>query len=219
MRYGEFTFGMALRNLQIAHIVENEAREIYTKLSHEFAQEKKIAPSDIFRHEFQFGQEMYRSVVEHSEEMRNSQLIKPFLWEIWRQHLNLYLWEGMDMNVYSKRRLTGKHDYFVTKKAKIPQPPYCIIVEAKKDDFERGWGQALAAMKAAQILNKKQSAIHIPIYGIVSTGVYWQFGKLAENYFVFVPERWIGIFEPENPVDKILTCLDIIFSECEKNVK
>lgn len=218
MRYGEFTFGLALQEFHISHIVEFEDAESYKNLSSEFKQGKEITPSEIFQQEFNFGKEMYRSVVEHSEEMRNSQLIKPFLWEVWRQHSNLYLWEGIDMNVYSKRRLRGRPDYFVTKKSKIPQAPYCIIVEAKRDNFERGWGQALTAMIAAQMLNKKGD-FNIPIYGIVSNGVYWQFGKLNEDQFIFVPERLIGIFEPESPVEKILIFLHVIFSACEKNIQ
>ncbi len=50
-----------------------------------------------------------------------------------------------------------------------------MLVEAKQDNFEAGWAQCLAEMIAAQRLNETAQII---IYGIVSNGNLWQFGKL-----------------------------------------
>jgi hypothetical protein len=49
------------------------------------------------------------------------------------------------------------------------------MVEAKKDDFEGGWGQCLAAMLAAQMINGDDQLI---LQGSVSNGDVWQFGRL-----------------------------------------
>ena len=54
------------------------------------------------------------------------------------------------------------------------------MVEAKKDNFEEGWGQCLAELVAAQKLNNNQ---HNLVYGVVSNGKMWEFGNLQDNLF------------------------------------
>jgi hypothetical protein len=58
--------------------------------------------------------------------------------------------------------------------------PLLILVEAKKNDFEGGWGQCLAGLIAAQ---KIHSNDQLPVYGIVTDGELWQFGKLIQSEF------------------------------------
>ncbi len=56
--------------------------------------------------------------------------------------------------------------------------PVIIVVEAKKENINAGFGQCAAEMVAAQIFNQ-QAAIEITtIYGAVTTGSIWQFLKL-----------------------------------------
>jgi hypothetical protein len=55
-----------------------------------------------------------------------------------------------------------------------------VIIEAKRNDFEQGWGQCLAELVAAQKINQDSSR---PVYGIVTDGNLWQFGKLCEDTF------------------------------------
>jgi len=56
---------------------------------------------------------------------------------------------------------------------------------AKKDNFEEGWAQCIAEMIAAQKINQKMNESHnptsTPIFGIVSTGVIWEFAVLDDN--------------------------------------
>jgi hypothetical protein len=54
-------------------------------------------------------------------------------------------------------------------------------VEAKKDNFEEGWGQCLAELIAAQKLNNQPEQL---LYGIVSNGKIWEFGQLREQDFI-----------------------------------
>ena len=56
-----------------------------------------------------------------------------------------------------------------------------IIVEAKKDNFEEGWGQCLAELIAAQKMNSNQNS---RLFGIVSNGKLWEFAVLQEMEFV-----------------------------------
>ena len=56
--------------------------------------------------------------------------------------------------------------------------PIICVSEAKKENFNEGWAQGLAEMIAAQRFNQKEN---LEIFGIVTTGNFWQFGKLQEN--------------------------------------
>ncbi len=63
----------------------------------------------------------------------------------------------------------------------VLEPPLLVIVEAKKNDFEQGWGQCLSELYAAQKINDDDS---IPLHGMVTDGNFWQFGKLLKSTFV-----------------------------------
>ena len=56
-----------------------------------------------------------------------------------------------------------------------------MIAEAKKNDFEQGWEQCLAELVAAQKLNADAQR---PVYGIVTDGKLWEFGKLRADRFI-----------------------------------
>ena len=53
--------------------------------------------------------------------------------------------------------------------------PIIVVVEAKRSDFIEGWGQCLAGLVAAQKINDDNA---IPVYGIVTDGALWEFGKI-----------------------------------------
>jgi len=79
--------------------------------------------------------------------------------------------------------LSGTPDYMIAKKSPLGKvvcdQPYLLVVEAKKDNFQEGWGQCLVELVAAQKLNQTESTI----FGIVSNGDKWEFGKLENNQF------------------------------------
>ncbi len=56
-------------------------------------------------------------------------------------------------------------------------PPLCIV-EAKKDNFEEGWTQALAEMVAASLQGGKICL------SVVTTGNFWEFGRLENRVFI-----------------------------------
>jgi hypothetical protein len=62
----------------------------------------------------------------------------------------------------------------------VVEPPYVVVIEAKRDDFWRGWGQCLAALLAAQKMNDIPK---LTLYGIATNGRQWEFGKLKGNTF------------------------------------
>jgi hypothetical protein len=85
--------------------------------------------------------------------------------------------------------------------------PYFILVEAKQDDFEGGWAQCLAEMIAAQRLDEE---LKVTIYGIVSNGGLWQFGKLEENIFTR-NKKMYTIQE----LDELFAAVNYTFQKCE----
>ena len=58
------------------------------------------------------------------------------------------------------------------------EKPYVILVEAKKDNFEEGWGQCLAELIAVQKLNGDRDK---KLFGVVSNRKIWGFGLLESD--------------------------------------
>jgi len=63
-----------------------------------------------------------------------------------------------------------------------------IVVEAKKNDFEQGWGQCLAELVASQKINNNETN---SVYGVVTDGNLWQFGRLQEHLFTKNEKNYI----------------------------
>ncbi len=81
-------------------------------------------------------------------------------------------------------KLSGTPDYIVSKKSELGKTmlefPLLIVAEAKKNDFEQSWAQCLSELIAARYLNNNSEK---PVYGIVTDGKLWEFGKLTEEGF------------------------------------
>ena len=81
--------------------------------------------------------------------------------------------------------LSGTPDYIIATRSSLGKTvlgePLLILVEAKKNDFEQGWGQCLAELVAAQKINEDTS---VSVHGIVTDGKLWEFGKLTADIFV-----------------------------------
>lgn len=127
-----------------------------------------------------------------------------------REYLNIW---ANDYALFYTDEFSGYPDYLITgmrnpKAAEEPeQKPYLAVAEAKKENFDEGWGQCLAEMYACRQLNELADA---PIWGIVSTGETWQFGKLIGDTFT----RHVSSVDLD-PLGKLLAILDYIFGECE----
>ncbi|HWE40845.1 MAG TPA: hypothetical protein VG406_30165 [Isosphaeraceae bacterium] len=139
--------------------------------------------SDSFREELAFT--MSEVPFDRSEAAACETLSYPMLREVWKPyHESLTLWSHMPIRFDDD--LSGVPDYLVARRsplwAIVFDGPYLwMIIEAKKDDFERGWGQCLAAMLVAQRLTDHADR---SIYGITTNGFSWQFGRLLVDAFV-----------------------------------
>ena len=85
--------------------------------------------------------------------------------------------------------------------------PYFLLVEAKQDKFSEGWAQCLAEMVAAQKLNDE---LQVTIFGIVSNGKYWEFGKLEKTLFTQNINRYLI-----QNLDDLFAAVNFVFKECE----
>ncbi len=139
-------------------------------------------------------------------------IISPILLEIAEEN-ELPLWSHQPFDVDKTRNLNGIPDYILAPRkeglTKFTTPVVCLA-EAKKDDFVASWGQASAEMIAAQIKNKSKE---IPVFGLVSNGKSWEFGKLVKNTFTINSTPYAA---PEN-LHKIVNVLNWMFCEARKN--
>lgn len=143
--------------------------------------EEIVNPSDQFLSELEFS--MKYIDVYASEGARCENVIYPILREVYKGYADAYaLWVKKSLTYDDT--LSGTPDYFISTRSELGiltvGTPLIILVEAKKNDFEQGWGQCLAELVAAQKINDDPDT---PVYGIVSDAERWQFGKLTGDAF------------------------------------
>jgi hypothetical protein len=141
-------------------------------------------------------------------------LIYPVLKETWKSFLSdFFLWSHPTW--YVDDVLSGIPDYLFSQPTKygkaVMGAPILITVEAKKDNFQEGWGQCAAAMIAAQKINTQPDLI---IYGIVSNGDKWEFAYL-ENKTITKNVTGYSIFE----LNKLYQALYFILKQSKKQLK
>ena len=143
----------------------------------QFTQHKKLNVPDLL---FSIIEDNLRDATNYvSEHAICDALIHPILSVVARSY-SLKIWSHVAYNVDEKKGLVGEPDYLIaplTKYGEMARPALCII-EAKNDNFDKGWTQALAEMVASSLLGATTC------YGIVSTGRLWQFGKFENDIFM-----------------------------------
>ncbi|MDJ0702406.1 MAG: hypothetical protein QNJ46_03920 [Leptolyngbyaceae cyanobacterium MO_188.B28] len=146
-----------------------------------FIKAKDQSPPEAFWRDYEF----YRDTVDifSSEASRSEIIISPLLREVYKNHYQHYsFW--IQKNLAYDAKLSGTPDYIFSERSPLGktvlEKPIAVLVEAKKNDFEQGWGQCLAELVAAQKINEDMA---MPVYGIVTDGNLWQFGKLEASIF------------------------------------
>jgi hypothetical protein len=97
-----------------------------------------------------------------------------------------------------------------TKLTIVFEQPFFVAIEAKKDDFTAGWGQCGAEMVACQKINGIEGQT---IFGIVSNGKLWEFGKLSDRLFTKNIKSYT-IYE----LEQLFKAFDYIFEQCQLQV-
>jgi len=147
----------------------------------DFLSVEEKSPSEAFVSDFRFSQENIDIFT--SEASRSELIISPLLRELYKKHSQKYAF-WIQKSIAYDSELSGTPDYIFSKRSKLGktvlETPIVIVVEAKKNDFEHGWGQCLAELVAAQKINEDPT---FPVYGIVTDGNLWQFGRLLLDTF------------------------------------
>ena len=138
-------------------------------------------PSEQFLEEFEFCTQHID--IYASEAARCEVIIFPILKEVYKPYAKDYaLW--IKKAISYDEILNGTPDYLIATRSELGLPvvgiPLIILVEAKKNDFDMGWGQCIAEMLTAQKINGDPDT---HVYGIVSDGTRWEFGLLYGDNF------------------------------------
>ncbi|MEQ9353882.1 hypothetical protein [Coleofasciculus chthonoplastes] len=171
--------------------------------------ENKIDIRESFREDLEFC--MKELTFEESEYAICETIIFPVLKELYRLYRDKFtLWSHKSL-IYNEK-LSGVPDYIIAKRSplgkEIFEQPFFVAVEAKRDDFTKGWGQCLAEMVAIQKMNDHSE--QQTIYGIVSNGQLWQFGKLQNNRFT----KNFAAYTIYN-LEQLFAALNYVFRQCE----
>ena len=172
---------MAFSDFKTIPEVLERFRITYTAKDFVRIEEIPGTPSEQFLQEFEFC--IQNIDVFASEAARCEAIIFPILKEIYKTYADNYaLW--IKKPISYDETLNGTPDYLISTRSELGMPvvgtPLIILVEAKKNDFDQGWGQCLSELVAAQKINEDPD---FPVYGIVSDGTLWQFGRLIGDAF------------------------------------
>ena len=194
---------MAFSDFKTISEVQEKFRIKYTE--GDFLETEPSDPSAEFLRDFEFTRANIN--VFASEAARCETIIFPVLKETYKTYADLYaLWIKQPL-AYDDI-LNGTPDYFISTQSELGKTvvgsPLILLVEAKKNDFEQGWGQCLAELVAAQKINDDPA---FPVYGIVTDGTLWQFGKLIGDTFT------------QNRTDFTLTNLPTLFGAVDSVFK
>ncbi len=175
---------MAFSDFKTISEVQEKFRITYADA--DFIEVQPSNPSVEFLRDFEFTRE--HIYVFGSEAARCEAVIFPILKESYKAYADkCALW--IKQSIAYDDILNGTPDYFVSTRSELGKTivgsPLILFVEAKKNDFEQGWGQCLAELVAVQKINAKNmnGSAAFPVYGIVTDGTLWQFGQLIGDTF------------------------------------
>jgi hypothetical protein len=178
-----------------------------------------LAPSAFLSQHLEHGLRLVKRSA--SEKAKSEFLIAPILMEL--ESLlseKISLFSGEDFTVDRSLGLNGICDFLISQ---VPaqltiKAPVIAIVEAKKGVLKDGWGQpatqdseeaseqsvavCMAELVAAQRFNQQRGQEISAIYGIVTSGLLWQFMKLERQMITIEPDE-VAL----QPIDQLLGIL------------
>lgn len=150
-----------------------------------------------------------RQITTNSNEWEQRLFMELIFLEALENH-NIRMWQEKQIDA-GKSPFRGKADFVFTPYQVSFKLPYIVLSEAKKDDFEQGWGQCLMAAKAASLINEKEG-YKFDVYGIVSSGKVWEFGKYTTDNKFYKTDAYSLA-----QLNILLGILELIFKEGEKS--
>lgn len=178
----------------------------------DFVGGEPLIPSEQFLQELAFTRQYIDFLA--SEAAKCQALIYPILREVYKAYAENYvLW--IEKSIAYDDTLSGTPDYCVSTRSelgpRVVGSLLIMMVEAKKNDFEMGWGQCLAELVAAQKINADAG---FPVYGIVTDGDRWQFGRLIGDTFT---ESTMSFLLQDLPA--LFGAIDAVFKAATEAVK
>jgi hypothetical protein len=164
---------------------------------------KLISPSSGLAQSLERGLKLVKRSV--SEKAKSEFIIAPILLELESLLIDkISVFSGDDFTVDRELGLNGICDFLISRfpAQLIIKAPVIAIVEAKKGVLKDGWGQCIAELVAAQKFNHSRGQNIPVIYGIVTSGILWQFMKLEDRNVTVEPDEY-----PLQPIDRILGIL------------
>jgi hypothetical protein len=164
---------------------------------------KLISPSSGLAQSLERGLRLVKRSV--SEKAKSEFIIAPLLLELESLLIDkISVFSGDDFTVDRELGLNGICDFLISRFPAqfVIKAPVIAIVEAKKGVLKDGWGQCIAELVAAQKFNHSRGQNVPVIYGIVTSGILWQFMKLEDRTVTVEPDEY-----PLQPIDRILGIL------------
>jgi hypothetical protein len=191
---------------EVATKFEIKLKEAY------FIQEKEIiVKKDIFNF-IKENLETRRNYI--TENAICETMISPIL-NIVSKNNSLPIWSHVRFDISEAEGLIGIPDFIAAPASDIGttfEIPVICVAEAKRENFNEGWAQGLAEMISAQKFNKNDE---LEIFGIITSGNFWQFGKLKKNILTMEIVSYSAL---EN-LQKVFDILNWIFYEARKEVE
>ncbi|MDU9048473.1 MAG: hypothetical protein Q3M30_06460 [Candidatus Electrothrix sp. Rat3] len=187
--------------------VEQVARIFSIKVKDDFAAKNK--PIELPKPLLQsISTKLLDSLSFRNEATICNKVITPILNTVAEHNKPLNVWIEEPFHVDQEKGLVGEPDYLIapaTEYGGMALPPLCVI-EAKKQDWDAGWAQALAEMVAASLQGAEIC------YSAVTTGKIWQFGKLESSIFSKDPNQISATRE----LQLVFDTLNWVFSEINR---
>jgi hypothetical protein len=162
-----------------------------------------IAPSDLLNRYLERGLTLAKRNV--SEKAQSEFIIAPILLELETILTDsISLFSGEDFTVDRSLGLNGICDFLIARSPAqlIIKAPVIAVVEAKRGVLRDGWGQCIAELVAAQKFNLQRHKEISFTYGIVTSGLLWQFIRLSGSTVSIEPAEI-----PLQPLDRLLGIL------------
>ena len=151
-----------------------------------FASVKSRAISDWLKQTIELNLDF--ALEQGTEKARSEYIIAPMFSELRQQSKKqISIFSGIEFNVDRQNKLSGVCDFLISRShiQTFLKEPVVVAVEAKRQDFEKGYVQCAAEMIAARMFNEQKGNQVSKIYGCVTTGNVWQFLVLdGEKVFV-----------------------------------
>ena len=140
-----------------------------------------------------------------SEAFLAEALIFPIFVQVLQHHPRLNFW-SKEYRLHYDADLTGIPDYLINymeleDSRDELKYPLLVIGEANPEgsgeNFTEAWAQTLAEMYASQKINELNNFEVKTVYGIVTSGLLWEFGKLTGTIFTKASYPYAFLSQPE----------------------